>query len=100
MWLAVLVVDDDLCFCFRFCSLHLICRAPLTALLHNTYILSYPYPLEIYLGHAPWTCTLDMHLGTLDATCHTFFFFGFYRIRSAQVEVRKVARSLATLEPG
>ena len=29
-----------------------------------------------------------------------FFFFGFYRIRSAQVEVSKVARSLATLEPG
>ena len=28
------------------------------------------------------------------------FFFWFYRIRSAQVEVSKVARSLATLEPG
>ena len=24
---------------------------------------AYPYPLEIYLGHAPWTCTLDMYLG-------------------------------------
>ena len=63
MWLAVLVVDGDLCFCFRFCSLHLICRASLMALLHHTYIPSYPYPLEIYLGHAPWTCTLDMYLG-------------------------------------
>ena len=55
----------------------MICRAFLTALLHHTYILSYPYPLEIYLGHAPRTCTLDMYLGhapwtcTLDATCHT-----------------------------
>ena len=29
-----------------------------------------------------------------------FFFFGFYRIRSAQVEVSKVARSLAKLQPG
>src|SRR5579875_988660 len=50
-------------FCFRFCSHHMICRAVLTALLHHTYILSYPYPLEIYLGHAPRTCTLDMYLG-------------------------------------
>src|SRR5579875_2592365 len=33
------------------------------ALLHHTYILSYPYPMEIYLGHAPWACTLDMYLG-------------------------------------
>ena len=28
-----------------------------------------------------------------------FFFFGFYMIRSEQVVVSKVARSLATLEP-
>ena len=73
MWLVVLVVDD-LCFCFRFCSLHLICRASLMVLqdkvragglcctTHTSYRIHIHWrsTLDVHLGHAPWTCTLHV----------------------------------------